>query len=92
MSESDSNQRLRIETSCPLQSAHTRLRQAHELWHRAAASYPFPEEFVLNLNQLITTLRQVTFMLQAQKHKIEDFESWYEVEWREKMRADPLMV
>ncbi|MFL5898465.1 MAG: hypothetical protein ACJ76D_08400 [Solirubrobacterales bacterium] len=44
---------------------------------------PHPEEFVLNLNQLITTLRQVTFMLQTQKTKISGFEEWYEVGWRE---------
>ncbi len=83
---------LKIEKSCPLQSAHTRLRQAHDLWHRTAASYPVPEDFVLNLNNLITTLRQVTFMLQNQKAKIEDFESWYEDGWRERMKRDPVMA
>lgn len=46
----------------------------------------------MNLNQLIMTLRQVTFMLQTQKDKIEDFETWYEAGWRERMRADPLMT
>lgn len=73
-------------------SAHTRLRQAHDLWHRAAESYPDPDEFVLQINQLITTLRQVTFMLQKQKDKIEDFDSWYEEDWRTRMKGDPLMV
>jgi hypothetical protein len=92
MSQSDPDQELRIEKSCPLTSAHTRLRQAHELWHRTAESYPLPDEFVLNLNQLIMTLRQVTFMLQTQKDKIEDFDEWYEVGWREKMKEDPLMA
>ena len=59
--------RLRSEKSCPLPVTHTRLHQAHELWHRAADAYPDPEDFVLNLNQLLVTLRQVTFMLQTEK-------------------------
>jgi hypothetical protein len=82
---------VKIEKSCPLTSAHTRLRQAHDLWHRAAASYAEPEEFVLNLNNTISTLRQVTFMLQNQKHLIEDFDSWYERGWRPRLKSDPVM-
>ena len=83
---------LRLEKSFPLVAAHTRLRQAHDLWHKTAEAYPFPEDFVLNLNQLIVTLRQVTFMLQKQKARIEDFDEWYEAGWRQKMKADPQMV
>jgi hypothetical protein len=83
---------LRIEKSCPLASAHTRLRQAHDLWHRTVASYAVPEDFVLNLNNLITTLRQVTFMLQTQKASIPDFEEWYVHGWRRRMQQDPIMV
>jgi len=90
VSDSESNKRLRIETKCPLTSAHTRLRQAHELWHRAAAGYPHPDEFVMNLNQLIVTLRQVTWMLQRQKDKITDFAPWYK-KWQDRMKTDPLM-
>jgi hypothetical protein len=81
---------LKIEKSCPLESAHTRLRQAHDLWHRLVIAYPDPDEFVLQLNQLIVTLRQVTFMLQKQKAQIEDFETWYG-DWQERLRADPIM-
>lgn len=46
---------------------------------------------MLNLNQLIVTLRQVTFMLQTQKDRIRDFGAWYETGWRDRMKADPLM-
>jgi hypothetical protein len=81
---------LKIEKTCPLEAAHTRLRQAHELWHRLVAAYPDPDEFVLQLNALIVTLRQVTFMLQKQKERIEDFEGWYGA-WQDRMRADPVM-
>lgn len=72
-------------------SAHTRLRQAHELWHRTANAYPDPDEFVLNLNQFLTTLRQVSFLLQKQKDAIPGFGPWYDG-WRTRMAADPLMV
>lgn len=72
-------------------SAHTRLRQAHELWHRVAAAYGDPDEFVLNLNSLLTTLRQVSFMIQKDKEKIPDFDPWYE-SWQERMREDRLMT
>jgi hypothetical protein len=83
---------LKQERKCPFESAHTRLRQAHDLWHQLAASYAVPEDFVRNLNQLIVTLRQVTFMLQRQKEKISDFDTWYEEGWRERMKADPMMA
>jgi hypothetical protein len=83
-------QPLRIEKSCPLEAAHTRLRQAHDLWHRLVGAYADPDEFVLQLNQLIVTLRQVTFMLQKQKDKIDDFDGWYGA-WQEQLRADPIM-
>jgi len=92
MGKAPGDRELQLEKKCPLESAHTRLRQAHDLWHQTASSYPFPEEFVRNLNQLIVTLRQVTFMLQTQKHKIEDFGSWYEEGWRERLKADPIMA
>jgi hypothetical protein len=87
---SSSASQLKIEKTCPLESAHTRLRQSHDLWHRAVAAYPEPDEFVLQLNQLIVTLRQVTFMLQKQKAKIDDFDTWYGA-WQERLRADPTM-
>ena len=80
-----------IEKSCPLADAHTRLRRAHELWHRTVAAYNDPDEFVLNLNSLLVTLRQVTFMLQKQKDKVPDFEPWYQ-DWREQMGKDAVMT
>ena len=83
--------KLRDEKSCPLPSAHTRLRQAHELWHRTVSAYADPDDFVLALNQLLVTLRQVTFMVQKQRATIPDFERWYE-KWRQRMQDDPLMV
>lgn len=89
---SGERQNLRNEKSCPLSAAHTRLRQAHDLWHSTVESYPFPDDFVRNLSNLVVTLRQVTFMLQTQKEKIADFDSWYESGWRPRLEADPLMA
>jgi hypothetical protein len=71
-------------------STHTRLKQAHDLWHRALAAYADVDEFALHLNQLIVTLRQVTFMVQNHKHEIADFDKWYGA-WQERMAADPIM-
>jgi hypothetical protein len=81
---------LRPEKRCPLEGAHTRLHQSHELWHRLVAAYPDPDEFVLVLNQLLVTLRQVTFMVQKRKAAFDDFDSWYEG-WQDRLRADPIM-
>jgi hypothetical protein len=90
VSRSRTKREPRVEKSCPLPSAHTRLRAAHELWHRAVAAYPNPDEFVLQLNQLIVTMRQVTFMVQTQKGEFEDFDAWYGP-WQDRFRADPIM-
>ena len=51
-----------------------------------------PDEFLRNINQLVVTLRQVTFMLQNQKDKIPGFDDWYENGWRERLKADPIMT
>ena len=88
---SQSDRPPQAEKSCPIPAAHTRLRQCHELWHRTVAAYPDPDEFVLQLNTLIVTLRQVTFLLQKEKARIPGFDEWYGA-WQERMRADPLML
>jgi hypothetical protein len=81
---------LKPERRCPLEGAHTRLHQSHELWHRLVAAYPDPDEFVLVLNQLLVTLRQVTFMVKKRKAAFENFDSWYG-DWQDRLRADSIM-
>lgn len=71
-------------------AAHTRLKHAHELWHRALAAYPDPDDFVLNLHSLVMTLRQATWMVQKQKAHIEGYDAWY-TSWEVRMAADPVM-
>jgi hypothetical protein len=53
------------------------LRQAHLLWHQAAESYHEPERLLANVNTLIQELRNITFILQSEKARFRDFDSWY---------------
>jgi len=76
---------------CPLPNTHNRLQQAHRLWHQALDNYNDPEGFRANLNSTIEALRNVTFMLQKEKHGIQDFDTWYE-EWQGKMKSDAVMT
>lgn len=84
---------LRAERSCPIPRTHNRLRQCHELWHRALVSYNDPDAFCIDLNNLISSLRTVTFVLQDEKRLIPGFADWYEGSggWRARMRADARM-
>lgn len=79
------------EANCPLPNTHSRLGQAHRLWHQMIETYNDPEGFRTNLNAAIEAFRNVTFMLQNEKHAIPDFDTWY-ADWREKMKADPVML
>lgn len=59
----------RLEKSCPLPTTHTRLHQVHEQWHRVAADYGEPDDFVTSLNAALVSLRSVSFMLNKEKSK-----------------------
>jgi hypothetical protein len=72
---------------CLIPGTHRRLIEAHVHWHQALAHYQEPEVFRANLNALIQALRNVTFILQSEKHSIVDFDDWYP-RWRERLRAD----
>jgi hypothetical protein len=76
---------------CPLPNTHNRLQQAHRLWHQMLDNYNDPAGFRANLNSTIEALRNVTFMLQKEKHAIPGFDTWYE-EWQEKMKTDAIMA
>jgi hypothetical protein len=45
--------------------------------------------FRANLNALIQALRNVTFILQSEKHSFDDFDDWYKP-WQERLKADPV--
>ncbi len=80
----------RLEKSCPLPTTHTRLHQVHDQWHRVAADYGDPDDFVTSINATLVALRSVSFMLQKERSRIPDFDSWYAPHIER--YADPLMV
>lgn len=70
--------------------ARRRLEQTHELWHRALDAYPRVDDFCLAVNNLLQTLRTVTFVLQKSLRHVEGFDAWYADRQRE-MGDDDLM-
>ncbi len=74
-------------TPCPISQTHTRLNQAYLMFSEVADRYQKPEEFTTSLNNLIQALRNVTFILQAEKSKIPNFDAWY-APLQEKMRQN----
>ncbi len=78
----------RIDKNCPIPNTHSRLEQAHHLWHQCLEQYFDPLGFKANLNSAIEALRNVTFMLQSEKKKIPDFDGWYS-EIQQSLRDDP---
>lgn len=76
---------------CPLSGVHQRLQDSHRLWHLARDFYQDPDEFRIGLQNCISSLRSVSFILQNHKSTIPDFEIWYS-KWQSHMRSDPIMV
>lgn len=76
---------------CPLYSAEKRLDDCLKLWKTAKYNYFKPNSFILNLNNLIQSLRSVTFILQKNKNPLPNFENWYQ-EWQEVMKKDDILV
>jgi hypothetical protein len=75
---------------CPLPKTHRRLVEAHVLWHQSLDRYQQPELFNANLNATIQALRNITFVLQSEKHLLGKFEDWYGP-WQERMKAHPVL-
>lgn len=71
-----------------IEPAFRRLFDAQTHWHRANEKYFNPNDFRISINACIQELRNVTFVLQKQKSKIQNFDSWYG-SWQEKMKANP---
>jgi len=75
---------------CPLPKTHRRLVEAHLLWHQTLEQYHQPDLFQANLNATIQALRNITFILQSEKHSFTQFEDWYK-RWQDRMKADPIL-
>jgi hypothetical protein len=79
-----------MEGRCPIPDTHRRLTQAFLIFEDINTSYQNPVKFTGNLNNLIQALRNITFILQAEKSKIPDFDVWYEP-FRLDMKSDEAM-
>jgi len=75
---------------CPLQKIERRFRELGHWQKQLANSYHCPDKFQANLNVVIQSLRNVTFILQSEKNQIPNFDFWY-AKWQEKMRNDAIM-
>ena len=76
---------------CPIPTTHKRLLETHELWHQAANNYSNPDLFRTYLNASIQALRNITFVLQSEKHAFDAFEAWYSP-WQTRMKASSVLV
>ncbi len=70
--------------------AYARLREVLRHWQRAAKAYAEPDEFRININACIQSLRNVTFVLQKYKKVIPNFLQWYG-QWQEALKKDSIM-
>lgn len=81
-----------FDAACPIPHTHTRLEQAHVLWHEALAAYDDEAEFLRKLNPLIESLRTTTMVLQKEIDPLgKDIAKWYG-RWQQRMGADPKMT
>jgi hypothetical protein len=69
----------------------SRLRTVRQSWDDAADAYFDPPRFLTNIQNCVTTSRTVTFILQANKQEITDFDEWYG-QFTEVWAKDPVMV
>jgi hypothetical protein len=79
-----------FDLNCPIPLTHLRLQDAHDGWHLVQRAYHKPPKFRRELNALLQSLRNVTFILQAEKRSIPDFDEWY-AEQQKMMRQRPVM-
>ncbi len=75
---------------CLIPKTHRRLVEAHILWHQSLDRYQEPEVFQANVTATIQALRNVTFVLQSEKHVFSQFQGWYGV-WQERIKADVIL-
>jgi hypothetical protein len=74
---------------CPIPFTHDRLSEAHHWWHEMAHYYHEPEPFRYRLGAFVVAARSVTYMLQKESSKFEDF-GWYD-EWVLRAKDDKFL-
>lgn len=80
----------RGDAPCPLPFTHDRLDECHYWWHGMARNYHEPKQLRWNLGAFIQAARNLTWILQAEKHLFDDF-SWYE-QWRSQAEEDKFLA
>ena len=68
-----------------------RLKDLGQILKNCSETYFEPELFRMNTNQFLTTARTVTFIIQKNKSKIDEFESWYDLNIIKKWTGDDIM-
>ena len=76
--------------SCVVEAAHQRLFDAHELWHELADHYLEVRPFRRHLNSLIQELRNVSWLVQKEKSRFQDFDRWY-LPWQDRAKQSTTM-
>lgn len=79
-----------LEDGCPVPRTHESLIEATLYIAHMGKDYHVPRLLLAHLNTTIQALRNITFRLQSEKHRIPSFEAWYERE-RERLEGDPLL-
>ncbi len=77
-------------SSCPIPNSHRRLLESFIIFEDLIQNYNDEVRFTLLLNNLIQSLRNVTFLLQKELAHTSGFEEWYLLE-QQKMRQDGKM-
>ncbi|MGB6101072.1 MAG: hypothetical protein WBG44_09365 [Comamonas sp.] len=68
-----------------------RLRDLAQLLSNCGETYFLPDRFRQNINQFLQTSRTVTFIIQKNKGRIPEFDSWYKGAVLQPWQADPVM-
>ena len=81
-----------LENTCEAQKlTFQRWKQAFALWQEAQKNYFEPDAFCVSMQTCITQIRTISFILQANKDKIDSFDKWY-APWQYKMKNDRIMT
>ena len=78
------------EANCPIFDVHDKIEESFYFLVSMGEYYHFPCVFRYNLNAFIQSLRSVTFLIQANKAKIPDFEKWYKIK-QDEMKNNNLL-
>jgi len=75
---------------CPIPDSHDRFNESHYNIGQMLENYHNPDIFRFNLNSFLQSLRSVTFILQKELSKKENFDTWYSSQ-QEIMKQDDLL-